>query len=282
MVVEPAGAAVGSVTDGTVTRRDGSGISTPAVDDRLERAVPVVAEVDVVVAQVRRGRARGAHVPHDGRGGEVAGAHGPRRGHAGQQPVVGDRQVEGAHHGVGGEPLAVGGGDADHGAVGAPQHLAHLDAQVHRHPGVGERLRHAPRHRVHAALGVEDAAHGVHVGDDGQHGAGLGGGDAGVERLEAEDAGEPVVGEEPVDGRARARPARRAAAAGPRWRGSARGRAARSSCGRRRWRTRSRRAARARRGTGRSPAASASPTLVRISSRRSPMSARMCSSLPSG
>ncbi len=185
-----------------MTRRDGSGISTPAVDDRLEGAVPVVAEVDVVVAQVRRRRPGGAHVPHHRGGGEVAGAHRSWGVDAGQQPVVGDREVEGAHHGVGGDAARRRGGDADHGTVGAPQHLPHLDAEVDRHPGVGERLRHAPGHRVHAAVGVEDPAHGVHVRDDGEHGPGLGGGDARVEGLEAEDAGEPVVGEEPVDGRA--------------------------------------------------------------------------------
>jgi hypothetical protein len=72
---------------------------------------------------------------------------------------------------------------------------------VDRDTGVGEGLRHGPRHGVHAALGVEDPAHGVHVGDDGEHGPRLGRGDPGVQGLEAEDPGQPVVGEVPVDGR---------------------------------------------------------------------------------
>ena len=86
------------------------------------------------MAQVRRAGVPGrAHVPHDGRRREVAGAHRSGRGDAGQQAVVGDGQVDGAHHGVRGEPLAVGGGDPGDRAVGAAQDLAHLDAQVHRH-----------------------------------------------------------------------------------------------------------------------------------------------------
>ena len=54
IVVDPAGAAVGSVTVGTVTRRDGSGISSPRSMIASKAPSQSVAEVDVVVAQVRR------------------------------------------------------------------------------------------------------------------------------------------------------------------------------------------------------------------------------------
>ena len=52
------GGRVGDRRHGDQARRVGHQLA--AVDDRLERAVPVGAEVDVVVAQVRPGRARGA------------------------------------------------------------------------------------------------------------------------------------------------------------------------------------------------------------------------------
>ena len=52
-VVQPRGASDGSLSEGTVTSRDGSGISRPCVDQRVEGAVPGLAEVDVVVARSR-------------------------------------------------------------------------------------------------------------------------------------------------------------------------------------------------------------------------------------
>ena len=170
------------------------------VDEGLEGAVPVLPEVDVVVGDVRARAALRPHVPDDGRGGVGAAAHRAGRGHPGQQPVVGHGEVEGADDGVGREPLAVLGLDPGHGPVrsaggsGGRGRRGGSSAPASR-----EGLLHGARHGVHPALGVEDPAHAVHVGDDREDRAGLGRCHAGIQRLEAEDLGEPVVGEEPGD-----------------------------------------------------------------------------------
>lgn len=67
-------------------------------------------------------------------------------------------------------------------------------------PGVHGGLRHRIGDRAHASFGEPDALDRVHVGDDGVQRQRLGGREAGVHRLEAEDAVEARVGEAAFDG----------------------------------------------------------------------------------
>ncbi len=78
------------------------------IDQCLERAVPVVTEVDVVMAGVIGRRALHAGHPQQTRRRVLAGPSSARRTDTGEQFVVRDREVDVADHGIGGDSFGTG------------------------------------------------------------------------------------------------------------------------------------------------------------------------------
>ncbi len=171
------------------------------LQDRLEGAVPLPAEVDVVVLGARRELPLHAHVPHQGRRRVGALSSRSRRLEAGQERAIGDGQVGVGHHGLGAHDLAALEADASHRSAGAVLQEDAIDADVvvELGPSVLGRLGQRHRQGVHASHRDEHAVDAVHVGDHGVDGQRLVRRQAGVHGLEAEDPVQPLVVEVAAD-----------------------------------------------------------------------------------
>ena len=174
----------------------------PAVVDHVaKRSVPRRRRSGCCGGPSRRELARHPGVPHDGGRGVAPGHGAPRRRQAGEQRPVGDGEVGVAHHGVGGDLVAVGQAHAAHGTRAAVGEQDAVDrspvAELGARPGrrVGER----DGQPVHAADRGEHAVDGVHVRDHRIDRQRLVRRQPRVHRLEAEDPAQPIVREPPAD-----------------------------------------------------------------------------------
>ena len=182
-----------------MTRIDGSGIRTPSWMSARNESSQSAPKWMLWWAASGGGRPRtpATHSRHDGE--YRPRARRPRRLDAGEQRAVRHREVGVADDGVGRDVLAALDLDAGDRAVGGTRDrgdgrvVPDVDARL------GDRRGEAGGHRVHAALGHEDALDRVHVGDHGVEGQRLVRGETGVHRLEAEDPLQPLVVEERGD-----------------------------------------------------------------------------------
>ena len=91
------------------------------MDERLERPIPVVAEVDVVMR--RAGRRQTLHTgnPQQAARRVLASSRHPRCVDSAEQRAVGDGEVGIAHDGVGGHTLTTAELDTGHAAIAGPE-----------------------------------------------------------------------------------------------------------------------------------------------------------------
>ena len=171
----------------------------PVVNDLGERLLPGLAERDRVMSGLGPGPA-GSHVQHH-RGRGRAQPHRPPRTPA--QQLVGGIQLGGQHHRVARDPHSVGGADGRDPVPGSFQR-GDGRAVVQLHPGGSGRAGQRVRHRAHPAAGEVHPGHGVHVGNDRVDGQRMAGRLPRVQRLEREHPPQPLVVDEPADGRLQA------------------------------------------------------------------------------
>jgi hypothetical protein len=155
-----------------------------------------VTEVDVVVRRFGGRRAAYARHPQQAARRVLTPPRHARRVDIVEQRAIGHRQVGVAHHRIGDHELARLELDAGHPATGATHDARDRRVVAERRARLVDRRGQPCGHRVHATARDEHPLDRVHVGDDGVQRQRLVRGEAGVHRLEAEDALQPLVVEE--------------------------------------------------------------------------------------
>ena len=218
--------ATASSSECSVTRIDGSAITSPSRMIASNDVVPLPSEVDVVVRRAGRRQPADAGDPQQARRRVAPAAGGPRRVDPAEQRAVGDGQVGVADDDVGGQPLVAAELDAVDRAVARRAGSASpaRRSAARRPPLVTASARPVAMACIPPTGANTPSIESMYVMTEYRARASCGR-DAGVHRLEPEDALQPLVVEERGHLAVRACRTRRGGRAGRRPASAARGRA---------------------------------------------------------